>query len=135
MKAEADAALAAMRAAWKPLQVHEVGKVPASPVTPYAVVTASTGSPGNGNLAGQWGSKTYRVVVQAFGRTLSEIAAPVEAADVAFLNTPLIVVGQKMTPPDPADVVSSQIIRDPDGGGLLACTVIYPITAYPTEQS
>lgn len=131
MKAELAAALDAMRTGWRPTQVHEVGKVPASPVTPYAVVSVSTSSRGNVNMAGQSGSVAFRVVIQCFGKTLTEISAPIEAADAVFLSGPLAVEGWDTAPVDPSEVVSSQVIRDPDGGGLLACTLIYPITAFP----
>ena len=126
------AALATMRAAYKPAQVHEANKVPVSPTTPYAVVSVSSGAPGNAR-AGQWGSKSYRVVIQCFGKTMGELVAPCEAANAAFLNKSLQVEGWDVGPPHPEEVVSSQPIRDPDGGTLLACTLIYPLHAYPTE--
>jgi hypothetical protein len=134
MLAEQTAAVAALRAAWKPAQVHEQGKVPASPTTPYAVVGVTTSAPTTPNNNGQWGSKFFRVVIQFVGKSTTELSAPVEAADEAFLDKSLAVEGWDVAPPDPSDVVSSQPFRDMDAGGLLTCTVLYPMYAFPEES-
>lgn len=130
MKAENDAALARLEAVWNPAQVHAIGAVPVSPVTPYAAVSVSSGSAENYRLCGAHGSRSYRIVVQAVGKSISEIGNPIEAADTAFLDTKLAIAGFDTTP---AQVeVSSPIIRDPDAGGLLSCTLTYTFAAYPT---
>lgn len=129
MKAENDAALAAFEAAWKPAQVHLIGAVPTSPVTPYAAISVSSGSAENYRLHGEHGSRSYRIVVQAVGKSVSEIGFPVDGADAAFLDKRLTIAGYDTTPAQAE--VSSPIIRDPDAGGLLSCTLTYTFTAYP----
>lgn len=133
MIAEQAAAIAALKAAWKPAQVHAQGRVPASPVTPYAVVGVTSSAPRSTNSLGQWGSKFFRVVIQFIGKSETELGAPIEAADLAFLDQSLNVPGWNVTPPDPNEIFVSNPIRDPDGTGLLSCTILYPMYAFPEE--
>lgn len=131
MKAENTAALAALKAAWNPAQVHEVGKVPATPVTPYAVPSVGSGAAGNYSLAAEHGTKSYRIAVQVFGKSVGEVGALVDVVDNTFLDKALSVPGYDTTPS--AGEVSSPIIRDPDGGGLLMCLLTYTFTATATS--
>lgn len=124
------AAIAAARAAWITERVHEVGKVPATPATPYLVMSVSTGSAENYSLAAEHGSRSYRVVVQAIGASDGEVGFAVDKAESAFLDNRLTVAGFDTTPCAPE--VSSQIIRDPDGGALLSMTLTYTFTATQT---
>ena len=131
MDAFQDAAVAAAVAAWRVEQVHEVGKVPATPQMPYLVMSVSSGSVENYLLSADHGSRSYRIVAQAVGKTASEVAFAVEKVDEAYLDKSLTVAGFDCSPCRPE--VSSPVIRDPDGGSLLSATVTYTFTAYPTE--
>jgi hypothetical protein len=127
------AALAAAKAAWNvtPTQTYEIGDVAPSPATPYNVVGVTSPAARNKRGDGTTGSKGYSITVQSVGRTASEVAFAVEKGEAAFLDKRLTVSGFDVSAPDPDEVVSSPVIRDPDAGGLLVCTVVYPITAYP----
>jgi hypothetical protein len=133
VKAENAAALAAARAAWNltPTQVHPAGGVPASPPTPYLVLSVTSGAPGN-YRARSHGSKKHYIVVQAVGKTIDEVAFAVDKADAAFEDKALTVAGFDCTESNGEDRTASTVIRDPDAGGLLTCTVLYPFYAYPT---
>lgn len=125
------AALAALVAAWRSEQVYELGEVPKHVSTPYAVVSASSGSAENYRLSAQYGSRSYRLVVQAFGDTASEVDFAVAKADTAFLDRKLTVTGMDLTP---AQIeAASPLLRDTDIGEVLFKTVTYTTTAYPTE--
>lgn len=125
------AALDAIRAVWLTESVHAVGKVPKLPVTPYLVGSVSTGSTENYRLSGDHGSRSYRIALQAIGKTDDEVKFAVDKAEDALLDKSLIVAGFDCTPCQPE--VSSQPIRDPDGGVLLSCTLTYTFTAFPKE--
>lgn len=129
MKAQQAAAVAALEATWNAAQVHDVGSVPASPTTPYAVVSVDSGTPGNYRAA-QHGSKAYRIAVQCFGKDVSEVGFAVEKAESAFLDKRLTITGYDATPC--ATEVSSPIYRDPDAGVLLLSTLTFTFSAYPT---
>lgn len=131
MKAFNTAAVAAAEAAWNTAQVHKLGEVPANPTTPHLIVSVTSGDPGN-YRARFHGSKSHSVVAQAVGRNFDEVAFAVEKADAAFEDEALVVAGFDCTEAGGEDRVSSTVIRDPDGGGLLTCTVLYPFTAFPT---
>lgn len=131
MKAETDAALARYRTVWKSAQVHEVGKVPATPVTPYAALSVSAGGGADYNLAAQHGSKAYRIVALVVGKSITEIALAVEGAEDAFLDHSLIVSGMRCTPA--LNPIATDPYRDPDAGGLLTCTLVYTFNAFPTS--
>lgn len=130
MKAETDAALARYRAVWKSAQVHEVGKVPGSPVTPYASLSVSAGGAENYSLAAEHGSRSYRIVVQVVGKAVTEVALAVEGAEEAFLDHRLVVTGLDCTPAE--NPIATDPFRDPDAGGLLTCTLVYTFTATTT---
>lgn len=131
MKAENDAALARYKAVWQTNQVHEPNKVPASPVKPYAVLSVSAGGAGNYNLAAQNGSRSYRIVIQVFGRTITEVGLAVAGAEEAFLDQSLPADGFDTTPA--LNPIATDPQRDPDDDGLLTCTLVYTFNAYPTE--
>lgn len=118
------AALTRGRAAWNSNQVHQVGAVPASPSTPYYVVSVGSGGGDTYTLdETEPGTRPYRVAVVAVGKTAAEVGFAVEKADAAF-------VGHRLTPectPARAEV-STPVIRDPDGGALLVCTLTYTTT-------
>lgn len=132
MEAENVAALAAARAAWNATQVHQVGGVPSTPATPYLTVSVTSGAPGN-YRARFHGSEKHYIVVQAVGKNASEVAYAVDKADAAFQDKALVVAGFDCTESGGEDRTASTVIRDPDAGGLLTCTVLYPFTAYPTS--
>lgn len=131
MRAETDAALARYRAVWKSAQVHEAGKVPASPVTPYASVSVSAGGAGNYNNAAQHGSRSYRIVAQIVGKSVTEVALAVEGAEAAYLDQRLTIADLDTTPC--LNPIATDPYRDPDAGGLLTCTLVYTFNTYPTE--
>lgn len=134
MKAFNTAAVAAAEAAWNAQQVHKVGEVPASPATPYTVLSVTSGRPENYRTHGKHGSKSYRIVAQMVGRTYDEVAFAVEKTDAAFEDKRLTgVTGYDCGPCVGDERVASPVIRDPDGGVLLSCTVLYPFDAYPTS--
>lgn len=132
MKAENTAALGAARAAWNTPQVHQTGGVPPTPTTPYLALSVTAGAPGN-YRARFHGSKKHYIVVQAVGKTVDEVAFAVDKADAAFEDKALVVSGLDCTEAGGEDRTASTIIRDPDAGGLLTCTVLYPFHAYPTS--
>ena len=131
MKAFNDAAIAAAAAAWNTTQVHKINEVGSTPVTPYLVLSVTSGAPGNYRARFHGSSKHY-IVVQAVGKNVSEVAFAVDKADVAFQDKALVVAGFDCTESGGEDRTASTVIRDPDAGGLLTCTVLYPFTAYPT---
>lgn len=121
MRELSTAALSAAETAWNTGQVHKLGEVPASPVTPYLVVSVGSGSGENYTLDEEDpGTRTHRLAAQAVGRDAAEVEFAVEKADLAFIGVRL---DASCTPCHPE--ASSPIIRDPDGGGLLTCTVTY----------
>jgi len=123
------AVLATARTAWNSAQVHAVGEVPATPTTPYEVLSVSSGSAENYRLSAQHGSRTYRIAIQAVGSTATEVDAVVEKAEAAFLDVSLTVAGFDCSRCQPES--SSPLIRDPDGGVLLSKTITYTFTAFP----
>lgn len=129
----ADAAVARAAAVWPQGRVYALGDVPELPGTPYVVLSVTSGAPGNYRLNVEHGSKGYRIVVQAVGKTLHEVAFAVDKVDAAFEDQRLVVAGFDTTPAAGDERVSSPVIRDADAGGLLTCTVLYPFTAYPEE--
>lgn len=120
-----------LRAAYKPAQIHEQGKVPANPVAPYAIPSVSSGRAGNYRLSAQHGSKAYRVSVQCVGKTKAEISKVVDAAEAAFLDQRIPVDGFDTTPCE--SELTANVTRDPDGGGLLYCLLTFTFNAFPKE--
>jgi hypothetical protein len=115
------AAIARVQVVWTQGRVYEVGSVPATPVTPYLMLSVGSGSGENYTLDEELpGTRSHRLAVQAVGKTADEVEFAVEKADAAFLGTRL---DADCTPLHPE--VSSPIFRDPDAGGLLTCTVTY----------
>ena len=131
MRAFNNAAVAALEAVMPADRVHKVGEVPPEPVTGYAVV--SVGSPGYSNVRNDAsaGGKGYRITVMCVGRNADEVSWVADKAEQAFVNGRLTVAGYAVTPVAADEVVSGPIIRDPDGGGFLTCTLLYPVNAYP----
>ena len=131
MRALNAAAVARAEAVWIAERVHEIGEVPDSPATPYVAISASAGSTENHRNDGTHGSRGHRIVAQAVGRTVGEVGFAVEKAEAAFLDHRLAVPGFDTTP---ATVeVASPIIRDPDAGAYLLCTLTFTFQAYPKE--
>lgn len=120
------AAVSAAQAAWPQGRVYKVGEVPASPVTPYLVLSVTAGAPTSYTLDVTHGMKSHRLVAQAVGKFYDEVALAVERADAAFEDAVLTVSGLDLGPMAGDERVASPVIRDPDAGGLLTCTVIYP---------
>lgn len=133
MEAENAAALAAARAAWNATQVWPTGGVPTTPTTPYLVVSVTAGAGQSYTLDTSYGVKAYRVVVQAVGKTIGEVSRAIDKADVAFEDKRLTIPGMDCTPLAGSERVASPVIRDPDGGGLLTCTVLYPFAVTPVS--
>lgn len=133
MKPFLDAVLTTTRAVWTvtPTRVHQVGSVPPGPATPYLVLSVSSGSAENYRMSADHGSRSYRIVAQAVGADADEVSFAVTKLDLALLDKRLTVAGFDCSPCQPE--VSSPVIRDPDGGGFLTCTLTYTFTAYPTE--
>lgn len=131
MRAFAAAALAAYEAAWAPERVHRAGEVPTPPPPgAYGVVSVSSGSAENYRSgATSAGSRSQRVVVQCVGKSVDEVGFAVEKADAAYRDKKLAVAGYRCTPCHPE--VSSPVIRDPDGGAFLTCTLTYTFAATP----
>lgn len=125
------AAEARLAAVWVAARVHAIGGVPPTPATPYAAVGVDAPGYTNTNSAGQMGGKRHTIAVQIVGADKGEVDFGIERAEAAFLEHSLSVAGFDCAPPNPEDVVSSPVIRDPDAGGQLVCTVLYPFTAYP----
>lgn len=108
--------------AWNANQVHPTGGVPASPVTPYLVLSVTAPGDTNPRAGGRSGSRAAWVVVQAVGRTADEVDFAVSKADAAFL-------GKRLNGSTPAlRDVPSPLLRDPDAGGQLTCTLVYRFT-------
>ena len=129
MKAEIDAAVAALQATWPQGRTYRVGAVPTNPVTPYNVVSVDSGISRNYRRAAGASSRLHRLSVQSVGRDAAEIAFAVERAQTAFLDKRLAVAGKAATPcreETPADVQ-----RDPDGGVLLYAFQSFQFTTTP----
>ena len=123
------ALMTALEGAWNTTQVHAVGDVPGTPVTPYLVASVGSGGSVDYRFTGESGSSGYRVAVQAVGKTTGEVGFAVEKSDAALLDKSLTVAGFDCTPCRAE--ASSAVIRDPDGGVYLTCTLTYTFTAYP----
>lgn len=108
--------------------VHRPGEVGDNPATGYAVVSVSSGSAENYALCGSHGSRGYRIVVQAVGKDVDEVAYVVDKADAAFLDHRLTVTGYDTTPA--RSEIASPIIRDPDAGVYLTCTLTFTFNAF-----
>lgn len=124
-----DAALTAAQTAWNTNQVHEVGDVPASPVTPYLVLSVTAPGDTNYRVGGRGGSQSAWTVVQVVGKVASEVDFGISKADAAFLGKRLTITGKKPTPARREE--PSPVVRDPDAGGLLTCTLVYRFTINP----
>ena len=120
MKAEQDAAKAALKAAWISGRTYDMGSVPASPVTPYQDVAVNLGTPKGDRAAGISSSRSFRAVVRSFGRSFAEVSFAAEKADAALLGQR---IGAGYSPCRAE--VSTSVIRDPDGGGLLMAVRTY----------
>lgn len=129
MKAFQDAAVARYESTWLADRVHEVGAVPASPPTPYGVVSVTSGAGTHYRVGAHGGSTSRRAVVQCVGKTAGEVAFAVEKAEAAYLGHRLAVAGHACTPM--RSEVSSPVIRDPDGGALLTCTLTFTFSSTP----
>lgn len=127
MKAENDAAIAQLTAAGAQ-RVYPVGGVPASPVTPYWVVSVDSGTSVNYRVGSVATSSALRVVVQLFGKTFNEAAFAAEKADAAFLDKRLS--GVSTTPC--RREIATNVQRDPDGGALMYGLHTYTSTSTPT---
>ena len=123
MKAEQDATVAALKAAWPTGRVYSAGGVPTSPVTPYQVVSVTAGTPVNYRAGSRHSSLFFRVSVQNFGKSYSEVANAAEGADLALLDKR---IGPEWTPC--RREVATPVIRDPDGGSLLMTVHTYTTT-------
>lgn len=119
-------AVAAAEAAWNANQVHETGDVPGSPVTPYLVLSVTAPGDTNHRVGGRGGSQAAWTVVQAVGKKAAEVEFAVAKADAAFLGKRLTTASSPSRRDDP-----SPIIRDPDAGGLLTCTLVYRFATNP----
>lgn len=130
MLTEDEAALEMLRAAYKPAQVHEQGRVPPRPVTPYAIPSVSSGPTAN-YRGGEHGSRGYRLAVQCFGESKGELGRIVDAVESTFLDRQVPIPGFDTTPCQAE--VSTPVIRDPDGGGLLYSLLTFTFHAFPEE--
>lgn len=119
-------AVTAAETAWNTNQVHEVGSVPSSPLTPYLVLSVTTPGDTNYRVGGRGGSQAAWTVVQAVGKNMSELDFAVAKADAAFLGVRLTTAATPARRDDP-----STAIRDPDAGGLLTCTLVYRFAINP----
>lgn len=132
MRALNAAAKARAEAAWSGGRVYLLGSVPPTPVTPYLVLSVTSGAPGGYTLDVAHGYKLHRLVAQAFGNNADEVGFAVEKIDAAFTDQTLTVTGVECGPMAGDERVSSPVTRDPDAGSLLGCTVVLPFTAQPT---
>jgi hypothetical protein len=123
VKAEQDATVAALEAAWPIGRVYNAGEVPKLPATPYQAVSVAAGTPSNYRAGSRHSSLFFRVTVQNFGRTYDEVARAAEAADAALLDKR---IGPEWTPC--RREVATPVIRDPDGGSLLMTVHTYTTT-------
>lgn len=123
MKAEQDAVIAALTAAWPQGRVYNVGAVPASPVTPYVVVSVASGTPAKYRLGSKVSSSLFRAVIQNFGKSYGETSFAAEKADAALLDKRITAAHT----PCRREVATS-VIRDPDGGSLLMTVHTYTFT-------
>ena len=75
------------------------------------------------------GSASHRVIVQAAGKTASEVMFALEKADTAFQDYALTAAGLDTT--RASSELVANIYRDPDAGSLLTVTQTYAFHAYP----
>lgn len=129
MRAATVAAAARAEAVWNAAQVHEVGGVPATPATPYLVVSATGGADENYQVDGKGGSTSHGVVVQCFGKSASEVGFALDKADAAFKGHRLTIAGFDTTAATAQ--LEANIYRDPDAGSLLMVTQTYAFHIYP----
>lgn len=131
MKAENDAAVAALEAAWPAGHVYRVGAVPttSAPPTPYAVVSVDSGLRRNYRGSSSATSRYYRISVQCVGASYDQAAFAAERADVAFLDNRLTIAGFAATPC--RDETATSIQRDPDGGVRMYGLRTYTFTTNP----
>lgn len=120
MKAEQDAVVAALKAAWPQGRVYNVGDVPPNPVTPYQVVSVAPGDPRNYKVGSRHTAKFYRAAVQNFGRNFAEVSFASARAETALLDE-RPAVGYAPARRE----VATPITRDADAEGLLMVVHTY----------
>jgi hypothetical protein len=123
MKAEQDAAIAALKAGWTTGRTYDAGNVPDLPVTPYRVVSVTAGEPRNYRAGSRASSKFHRVTVQHFGKSFGEVAFASDKTEATLLDKR---IGPEWTPC--RREVATPVIRDPDGGSLLMTVHTYTTT-------
>lgn len=104
------------------LRVYKIGAVPASPATPYAVLSLDAGNLRGTRADGRSLTRARRLAVQVFGPSIDSVLHIAGLADAAFSDVVLTDIDG-----DPYSVreVASPVYRDPDGEGLLALTHTY----------
>lgn len=132
MREVLDAAETRQVAVWLDARVHRAGEVPASPVTPYNVISCDSGMPENYRIIAQHGSRQFRVIVQSVGATVGECAFAIEKADAAFLDHALTVDGFDAAPCR-LEIPGSPR-RDQDAGGLMYALSTYTFTAVQEDD-
>lgn len=96
-------------------RVYAVGSVPPSPVYPYAVIGADTGTPGLRRVGGGSTRKDRRVTVQLFGKNNASVMALADLADATFEDKVLALDGSPFSMRE----MQTPIMRDPDTTGVL----------------
>ena len=129
MKAETDAAVAALQAAWPIGRVYRVGDVPSNPVTPYVVLGVDSGASVTRRHASSGSSRLHRISAQSVGVDMAELTQAVEASTAAFLDKRLTVAGRATTPC--REELAADPQRDPDGGALLYALQTFTFTTTP----
>lgn len=104
-----------------PSRVYALGKVPASPVYPYVVMSLDTGRTTNRRGGGP-GRKVRRLVVQMFGRSVDSVLAVAEQIDAAFEDAVIVELPDR---PASRREVGANPYRDPDTGGVITALHTY----------
>lgn len=108
-------------------RLYALGSVPATPVYPYGVYSATLGRGDAYTLNARHGLRWGRVVFQAFGKSLDSALSISDAVIAALLDESLSVTGYNCGPCvlelDPA------ITRDPDVSGVIGVTFTFAFTA------
>lgn len=102
-------------------RAYKVGAVPASPVSPYCVVSLDSGTPQSKRVSGGSSVLLRSLSVQMFGTSVAGVELMQAAADNAFRDTYLPISDA----PFSERVIATPVARDPDGEVLLHTLHVY----------
>lgn len=109
-------------------RLYKLGEVPASPLMPYGVYSATLGRGDVPGLDGEEGIRWGQIVTQHFAKTSTNAVDHYEATRDALVGLALDITGYDTTPTSaPFDPLGPN--RDPDDAGVVGITQTFTFTA------